>query len=72
VLQRERGSLMARLGVCTLSSDQIRGIREFGATVSTKLKFGDEDFQARRSAVEAMSAGVTLTVEDGRKVAYFR
>jgi site-specific DNA recombinase len=71
-LKAERDDLAESLGQSSLTEAQIGTIEELTRAFSEGLAAADEDFDKRRQLVELLDVTVTLTVEDGEKVAYPR
>jgi site-specific DNA recombinase len=71
-LERERAALMAELAAQIIAEEQVPALREFAAEVAARLEAAEEDFETRQRIIEILDVGVTLTVEEGQKVAYPR
>ena len=71
-LERERAGLLTAVEKHLLTAEQIETMREFAVKVAEKLKVMGNDFEAKRSLLEALDVQVTLTVEEGEKVVYAR
>jgi hypothetical protein len=69
-LDKERAGLVAQLEVQTLTRAQIQSLQEFSTRIGKGME--NADFQTRRGLIEDLDVTVTLTVEDGEKVAYPR
>lgn len=69
-LQGARESLEKQVAGQTISDHQIETIEEFAAKVNTGLIKAENDFQQRRKLIELLDVRGTLSVEDGKKVAY--
>ena len=71
-LEEERAGLVAHLEARSLSVEQIETIRDFAAKIGENLEAMDGYFNGMRGLIEVLDVQVTLTVEDGEKVAYAR
>lgn len=71
-LQRERGGLAAQLETQALTDEQIANIVKFAEKVAQGLEKADQDFDVRRRVIELFDVRATLTVEDGKRIAYVR
>ncbi len=71
-LEKEYSLFAETIEVKTITEEQKLGIQEFAADVALGLDVADEDFATKRRLVELLDVAVTLTVEDGEKVAYLR
>jgi len=71
-LELERITLTSSIQQHTLTDEKIRSIQEFAANISSKLLDHAPNFQARRQLIEMLGIEVTLTVEEGQKIAYLQ
>jgi hypothetical protein len=71
-LEKERADLLATLEVQTLTDDQIMTIEDFAREVAGGLEEAEASFDARRHIIDLLDVRVTLTIEEGQKVAYVR
>jgi len=71
-LERERAGLSATLEENSITDERIREIQDFAAGVAIGVNLAEADFTIRKQVIEALDPEITLTVEDGQKVAYFR
>jgi site-specific DNA recombinase len=71
-LKAERSDLIDSLDQSSLTDAQVETIEELATAVAEGIAAADEDFDKRRQLVELLDVTVTLTVEDGAKVAYPR
>jgi hypothetical protein len=71
-LEKERVDLAMALEAQILTDDQIVSIEDFAEEVAGGLEEAETSFKARRHIIDLLDVRVTLTVEDGQKVAYVR
>ena len=71
-LERERADLRAQLEASTLTDEQIRTIDDLARRMLPGLKAARDNFEAQRRIIDLLDVQVTLTVEEGEKVAYLR
>jgi len=69
-LQRERLGLAEQVESRTLTDEQIQNVQEFAEKVAAGLGVADNDPKTRRRIIEDLNVQVTLTIENGAKVAY--
>lgn len=71
-LQDERANFVDSLEETTLRGKQADTIEQLTREASEGIKSAENDFDKRRKLVDLLDVTVTLTVEDGEKVAYPR
>ncbi len=71
-LENERAALALHFEAQTLTPQQIQSIQEFAARITLGARQADTDFETRRKIIEALGVEVTLTREEGQKIAYVR
>lgn len=69
-LDSQRNRVIAQLEAKTLTDKQIESIMEFGKKLGRALEKADKDFKKRRQLVEVLNMQVTLTIENGQKIAH--
>lgn len=69
-LNEQRSRVLAQVEAKTLTDKQIRNIMEFGRKLNRGLEKGDRDFKKRRQLIEVLNMQVTLTIENGKKIAH--
>lgn len=69
-LERERDNLGAALEDQELTPEQVETVYSLAAVIRAGLAEGDDDFDTRRAAIEALHPQVRLVNEDGCKVVY--
>lgn len=71
-LKAERAELASSLDQSALTDEQLAAIGELTTAVAEGLAKADQDFDKRRQLIELLDVTVTLTIEDGERVAYPR
>ena len=71
-LTAERNDLAESLEESAITDEQMETIEKLTRAFAEGLAAADEDFDKRRQLVELLDVTVTLTVEDGQRVAYPR
>ncbi len=69
-LESQRNSVLAALEEAILSEKDLQAIRDYAAEVRAGLDIANASFPERRWLIEKLNVTVTLTVEDGQKIAY--
>lgn len=69
-LEAQRAETLAALEQATLSEQDLRAIRDYAAEVRQGLDIANASFPERRWLIERLSVKVTLTIEDGQRIAY--
>jgi len=69
-LARERVALAGQLEQESLTEDQVCSIIEYAGEVARGLEVAEQSHEARRRVVDMLDVHVTLTAEDGERIAY--
>ena len=71
-LEKERAVLVIQIEQDALTDGQIQDIIEFARKTRRGIQLAGQDFEAKRKLIVLLDVNVTLTVEDGQKIAYAR